>query len=124
MLECGDNLPCPVGDRVQLQQVIVNLITNAIQAMNGVENRPRELLIRTEVVADNQVQAAFQDSGVGVEPAKVDQIFGAFYTTKGDGMGIGLWISRSIVEKHGGRLWATLNDGPGLTMRLTLPFQR
>ena len=73
--------------------------------MNGLENGRNELLIRTERVSGAEVQASFRDTGVGVEPSKVDQIFGAFYTTKGDGMGMGLWISRSIVGKHGGRLW-------------------
>lgn len=122
-LELSDNLPSPVGDRMQLQQVIVNLITNAIQAMDGVENRPRKLLIRTEVAGNNEVQTAFRDTGIGIEPSKLNQIFDAFYTTKGNGMGMGLWISRSIVEQHGGRLWATPNDGPGVTIRLVLPTQ-
>ena len=122
-LDLSDDLPLPFGDRVQLQQVIVNLITNALQAMNGVENPHSELRIRTERAEGAMVQATFRDTGIGVEPSKVDEIFGAFYTTKPDGMGMGLWISRSIVEKHRGRLWATPNDGPGLTIRLTLPFQ-
>jgi PAS domain S-box-containing protein len=120
-MELSDDLPQPFGDRVQLQQVIVNLITNAIQAMTGVERG--ELLIRTERVGVAEVQATFRDTGIGIEPSKMDQIFGAFYTTKADGMGMGLWISRSIVEKHRGRLWATANDGPGLTIALTLPFR-
>jgi PAS domain S-box-containing protein len=120
-MELGDDLPRPVGDRVQLQQVIVNLITNAIQAMSGAESTHGELLIRTEKTGDAEVQALFQDTGVGIEPSKIDQIFGAFYTTKVDGMGMGLWISRSIIEKHRGRLWAIVNTGPGLTIALTLP---
>jgi PAS domain S-box-containing protein len=122
-IELSDDLPRPLGSRVQLQQVIVNLITNAVQAMDGVESTYRELFIRTEKVGEAEVQATFRDTGIGVEPSKIEQIFGAFYTTKADGMGMGLWISRSIVEKHRGRLWATPNDGPGLTVGLTLPFQ-
>jgi PAS domain S-box-containing protein len=120
-MELSQDLPHPFGDRVQLQQVIVNLITNAIQAMSGVEHG--ELLIRTERTEVAEVQATFRDTGIGVEPSKMDQIFGAFYTTKPDGMGMGLWISRSIVEKHRGRLSATANEGPGLTIALTLPFR-
>ena len=120
-MELSDDLPHALCDRVQLQQVIVNLITNAIQAMNGAGNTRNQLLIRTERIGDAEVQATFRDTGIGVEPSKMDQMFGAFYTTKPDGMGMGLWISRSIVEKHKGRLWATANDGPGLTIALTLP---
>jgi PAS domain S-box-containing protein len=120
-MELSDDLPRALCDRVQLQQVIVNLITNAIQAMNGAGNTRNQLLIRTERMGDAEVQATFRDTGIGVEPSKMDQMFGAFYTTKPDGMGMGLWISRSIVEKHKGRLWATANDGPGLTIALTLP---
>ena len=122
-MELNDDLPRCFGDRVQLQQVIVNLITNAIQAITCAANTHGELLIRTQRLGDAEVQAIFRDTGVGVEPSKLDQIFGAFYTTKPDGMGMGLWISRSIVEKHKGRLWASVNDGPGLTIALTLPFQ-
>ena len=121
-MELSDDLPHALCDRVQLQQVIVNLITNAIQAMNGAGNTRNQLLIRTERIGDAEVQASFRDTGIGVEPSKMDQMFGAFYTTKPDGMGMGLWISRSIVEKHKGRLWATANDGPGLTIALTLPW--
>ncbi len=121
-MELSDDLPHALCDRVQLQQVIVNLITNAIQAMNGAGNTRNQLLIRTERIGDAEVQATFRDTGIGVEASKMDQMFGAFYTTKPDGMGMGLWISRSIVEKHKGRLWATANDGPGLTIALTLPW--
>ena len=121
-MELSDDLPHALCDRVQLQQVIVNLITNAIQAMNGAGNTRNQLLIRTERIGDAEVKATFRDTGIGVEPSKMDQMFGAFYTTKPDGMGMGLWISRSIVEKHKGRLWATANDGPGLTIALTLPW--
>lgn len=121
-MELSDDRPLALCDRVQLQQVIVNLITNAIQAMNGAGNTRNQLLIRTERIGDAEVQATFRDTGIGVEPSKMDQMFGAFYTTKPDGMGMGLWISRSIVEKHKGRLWATANDGPGLTIALTLPW--
>ena len=121
-MELSDDHPHALCDRVQLQQVIVNLIMNAIQAMHGAGNGRNQLLIRTERIGDAEVQATFRDTGIGVEPSKMDQMFGAFYTTKPDGMGMGLWISRSIVEKHKGRLWATANDGPGLTIALTLPW--
>jgi signal transduction histidine kinase len=122
-MELSNKMRRAVGDRVQLQQVITSLITNAIQAMNGVENRQRELLLRTEMVGEAEVQVTVQDTGIGVEPSKVDQIFEAFYTTKSDGMGMGLWISRSIVEKHGGRLWVAQSKGPGTTIILRLPLQ-
>jgi PAS domain S-box-containing protein len=121
-LELGD-LPPVIGDCVQLQQVVVNLITNAVQAMSGVESRPRELLLRTQTIRGSRVQVVIRDSGVGLVSTKRDQIFEAFYSTKGDGMGMGLWISRSIIEKHGGRLWAESNDGPGTTILFTLPLR-
>jgi PAS domain S-box-containing protein len=121
-LALGD-LPPVIGDRVQLQQVIVNLITNAVQAMCCVETRPRALLVRTQTISGPQVEVMVRDSGVGLEPTNKDKIFEAFYTTKQDGMGMGLWISRSIIEKHGGRLWAASNDGPGATILFTLPLR-
>src|SRR5262249_11457632 len=120
-LELAGDLPLVAGDRVQLQQVVVNLITNAVQAMDGVENRPREVLLRTQTVGGTQGQVTGGGAGGGLDAAKRDRIFEAFYTTKSDGMGMGLWISRSIIEKHGGRLWAASNDGPGATILFTLP---
>ncbi len=108
------------GDRVQLQQVVINLIMNGIEAMSSVQDRPRELVIRTQEGEHDQVVVAVQDSGTGLDPNITEQIFDAFYTTKGEGMGMGLSISRSIVQDHGGRLWATRNEGPGATFQFTL----
>ena len=110
-----------VGDRIQLQQVILNLLRNAADAMSTIDDRPRELLIRTERDEGNQVRLSVKDSGVGFTPQAAEKIFEAFYTTKTDGMGIGLSISRSIIEAHQGRLWATPNDGPGSTFSFAIP---
>jgi signal transduction histidine kinase len=120
-LELAGNLPPVPGDRVQLQQVILNLLRNASDAMTSVNDRRRELLIRTERDEGDQVRLSVTDAGVGFEPQAVDRLFNAFYTTKKDGMGIGLSISRSIVESHHGRLWATANDGPGATFSFCIP---
>jgi len=105
-------LPLVSGDRVQLQQVILNLLRNGSDAMSDVNDRPRELLFRTEIEQGERVCLSVRDAGIGFEPQALDQIFQTFYTTKDDGMGIGLSVSRSIIENHGGRLWATRNDGP------------
>ena len=109
------------GDRIQLQQVILNLLRNAAEAMNTIDDRPKELLVRTERDGGNQVRLSVKDSGVGLTPEAADKIFQAFYTTKTDGMGIGLSISRSIIEAHQGRLWATPNVGPGSTFSFSIP---
>jgi len=114
------NLPSVVGDRVQLQQVIVNLIVNAIEAMATVEDRERALLIRTQPGEGSQVCVTVRDSGIGFHLQSAERIFDSFHTTKAGGLGMGLSISRSIVESHGGRLWAKLNDGPGATFQFTL----
>ncbi|MGB9177807.1 MAG: PAS domain-containing protein, partial [Pyrinomonadaceae bacterium] len=120
--ELSDDLPPVTGDRVQLQQVILNLVRNASDAMSAVGDRPRELLIRTERDADaDRVRLSVKDAGVGFEPQAADRLFQAFYTTKDDGMGIGLSVSRSIIESHHGRLWATSNDGPGATFSFSIP---
>ena len=119
--ELADDLPAVVGDRIQLQQVILNLLRNAADAMSTVDDRPREVLIRTERYEGNQVRLSVKDSGVGLTPQAAEKIFEAFYTTKTDGMGIGLSISRSIIEAHQGRLWATPNDGPGSTFSFAIP---
>lgn len=119
--ELAENLPPVVADRIQLQQVILNLLRNAADAMSTIDDRPRELLIRTERDEANRVRLSVKDSGVGFTPHAADKIFEAFYTTKTDGMGIGLSISRSIVEAHQGRLWATPNDGPGCTFSFAIP---
>ena len=121
-LELASDLPPVVGDRVQLQQVVLNLITNAVQAMSCVDIRPRELLLRTQTDDSTQALVTLEDSGVGLEPARRDRIFEAFYTTRSGGLGMGLWISRTIIENHGGRLWAASKDGPGATFQFTLPL--
>jgi PAS domain S-box-containing protein len=113
-------LPTVLGDRVQLQQVMINLVINGMEAMAPVTDRPRELLIRSQH-EDDQVLLAVQDSGTGIDPDNADRMFAAFFTTKPSGMGIGLSISRSIIEAHGGRLWASRNAGPGATFQFSLP---
>jgi PAS domain S-box-containing protein len=119
--ELADGLAPVSGDHVQLQQVLLNLIMNAMDAMNAVSDRPRQLAITTRNIDPGQVQVTVQDSGAGLDPNAMPRIFDAFYTTKPTGMGMGLSISRSIVEKHGGRIWATANDGPGTSFHFRLP---
>jgi len=116
----SDRLPAVKGDRVQLQQVILNLIHNASDAMVTVNDRPRQLLIKTETRA-NHVTVSVQDSGVGFSPEISERLFEPFLTTKQGGMGIGLSVSRSIVEAHQGRLWAAQNAGPGATFTFSIP---
>jgi C4-dicarboxylate-specific signal transduction histidine kinase len=117
-------LPLIEGDRVQLQQVIMNLIVNAIEAMSSIGERSRELLIGTRKDASSGVVVAVQDSGPGLNPESVDRLFDAFYTTKPEGMGMGLSICRSIVEAHGGQIWASRTSGSGATVQFTLPVDR
>jgi len=119
--ELSDNFPHVTGDRVQLQQVILNLLLNATEAMRGVENRPRQMIIGTHRDEGDCVRLIVKDSGVGLEPQVMDKLFEAFYTTKKGGMGIGLSVSRSIIESHRGRLWAAPNDGPGATFAFSIP---
>jgi PAS domain S-box-containing protein len=119
--EFADELPPVTGDRVQLQQVILNLFLNAFDAMSGVDDRPRQLVIRTERDEGDRVRLSVQDAGVGLDPQSLDRLFEAFYTTKSGGMGIGLSVSRSIIESHQGRLWAASNDGPGATFSFSIP---
>jgi PAS domain S-box-containing protein len=109
------------GDRVQLQQVILNLVRNASDAMSAVDDRPRQLLIRTERDEGDRVRLMVQDAGLGFDPQAADRLFESFYTTKNDGMGIGLSVSRSIIESHHGHLWATLNKGSGATFSFSIP---
>jgi PAS domain S-box-containing protein len=111
-----------LGDRVALQQVIINLMVNGMEAMSSVADRKRDLLIRSQQHADG-VLVAVQDSGVGIAPDNVDRLFNSFYTTKPNGMGMGLSICRSIIEAHGGKLWAVSNSGRGATFQFTLPHQ-
>jgi C4-dicarboxylate-specific signal transduction histidine kinase len=114
------DVPQIMGDRVQLQQVLMNLIVNSIDAMKDVEGM-RVLSIASQRAADEQVMLSVSDTGVGLPPQQVDQIFNAFFTTKVQGTGMGLRISRSIVESHGGRLWAADNSPRGASFHLTLP---
>ena len=119
--ELAEDLPPVTGDRVQLQQVILNLLRNASDAMSAVDDRPRELVIRTQRDEGDGVRLSVQDAGAGLELKDMDRLFEAFYTTKSEGMGIGLSVSRSIIESHHGRLWAEPNDGPGATFSFSIP---
>lgn len=120
-MDLADDLPLVNGDRVQLQQVIINLFRNAIDAMKEVEDRPRQLLIQTEKDGAENIRLTVRDSGIGFAPETADRLFESFYSTKNEGMGIGLAISRSIVEAHHGKIWATLNPGPGSTFAFSIP---
>jgi C4-dicarboxylate-specific signal transduction histidine kinase len=119
--ELARDLPRVLGDSVQLQQVVLNLLLNGLEAMHDVTG-PRELVIstQTEKGARDRVHVAVQDSGSGIDPQIANRLFEAFYTTKRSGMGMGLSISRSIIEQHGGRLWTAPNDGPGTTFHFTV----
>jgi signal transduction histidine kinase len=108
------------GDRVQLQQVILNLIMNAIEALSGADEGPREVLISTNRYESDGVLVAVRDSGPGLKPESIERVFDPFYTTKPTGMGVGLSICRSIIEAHGGRLWATANTPQGAIFQFTL----
>jgi C4-dicarboxylate-specific signal transduction histidine kinase len=119
--EFAVDLPVVTGDRVQLQQVILNLLRNASDAMSTVDDRPRQLVIRTERDRGHHVRLTVQDAGVGFAPQAMERLFEAFYTTKKDGMGMGLSLSRSIIESHHGRLWAAPNEGPGATFSFSIP---
>ena len=121
--EFTDGLPNVTGDRIQLQQVILNLLRNAWDAMVDVHDRPRTLRVSTEREDGDRVRVSVRDSGVGIDAQNTNRLFDPFYTTKSDGMGIGLSISRSIIERHHGRLWAEPNDGPGVTFSLSIPCQ-
>jgi PAS domain S-box-containing protein len=120
--ELADDLPPVTCDRVQVQQVTLNLVRNATDAMVGVEDHPRHLLIRTEREDGGHVRVTVRDAGVGLDRQSIEKLFDAFYTTKSGGMGIGLSVSRSIIERHHGRLWAEPNDGPGATFSFSIPF--
>ena len=117
-----DDLPALWGDRIQLQQVMLNLLTNAIEAMSWVGEGPRELWVETALGESAEVVITVRDSGPGLAPQHLDRLFDAFYTTKPDGLGMGLAISRLIVESHGGRLWATGNVPTGAAFQFTLPM--
>jgi signal transduction histidine kinase len=119
-IELGDEPLLVTGDRVQLQQVILNLVRNALDAMRDVGDRPRDLLVTADT-EDGRARLVVKDAGIGFAPQGAERLFDAFYTTKSDGMGIGLSLSRSIIESHGGMLWAAPNDGPGATFSFFIP---
>ncbi len=120
-LDLAAGLPPVLGDRIQIQQVILNLIRNGSDAMSAVEDRPRELLIKTESDEGGGVRLSVRDTGLGIDSKVEEKLFEAFYSTKSDGMGIGLCVSRSIMESHRGRLWAMRNEGPGATFLFSIP---
>jgi len=119
--ELAADLPAVVGDRVQLQQVVLNLVLNAAEAMGLVEDRPRLLVIQTGQEDGDRIRLTVRDCGAGFDPRLANRIFETFYTTKPDGMGVGLSISRSIIDRHQGRLWAEHHDGPGATFGFSIP---
>jgi PAS domain S-box-containing protein len=119
--DLAEELPPVMGDRIQIQQVILNLIRNGSDAMNAVDDRPRELTVRTDVDESGGARLSVKDSGVGIHPEIGSKLFEPFYTTKRDGMGIGLSVSRSIMDSHRGRLWAVPNEGPGATFVFSIP---
>jgi len=123
-MELAPALPMVLGDRVQLQQVLINLVMNGIEAMQSVTDRPRELVIRSGQDETHRVLVSVTDSGVGICAKDADRLFSAFFTTKSSGMGMGLSICRSIVEAHGGRLSASCNEGPGATFQFVLPLHQ
>jgi PAS domain S-box-containing protein len=119
--QLSEHVPVILADRIELQQVILNLVMNGVEAMDTVTDRPREMVIRSSAQESDKVLVAVQDSGIGIDSQNFDKIFDTFYTTKPQGMGMGLAISRSIVENHDGSLWATANPDKGATFQFTLP---
>jgi len=115
------NLPPVIADRVQLQQVLLNLVMNSLDALSEVTRRPRRLNIETRMESSGAISVGVQDTGIGIEPERMKEVFEPFYTTKPEGLGLGLAISRSIIEAHGGRFEVTPNDGPGVRFSFTLP---
>jgi C4-dicarboxylate-specific signal transduction histidine kinase len=123
-LELAPAIPLSIGDRVQIQQVIINLVMNGADAMQTIADGPRALMIRSRQAEPDQVLVAVKDSGVGIAPGNADRLFAPFFSTKPNGLGMGLAICHSIIEDHGGRLWATDNDeGPGAMFQFALPSQ-
>jgi C4-dicarboxylate-specific signal transduction histidine kinase len=119
-LELASGLPPVRGDRIQLQQVIVNLAINGMEAMTSVQDRERVLIIRTQRHQSSRVLVAVEDAGIGIEPENVNRVFSAFHTTKPDGLGMGLSICRSIIEAHDGQLWASPNAGSGMMFQFMI----
>jgi PAS domain S-box-containing protein len=122
-VESAADLPPVLADQVELQQVLLNLILNAIEAMSAVTEHARVLEVATAKYGADAIVVAVRDSGTGLDPQRRERIFDAFYTTKPEGMGMGLAISRTIIDAHGGRLWAMPNEGPGTTFQFTLPIR-
>ena len=120
-VESADDSISVVGDRVQLEQALLNLAMNGMEAMNGIKDRRLELTIKIDRVDEEQVMVVVTDRGTGIKPQEIDRVFKAFHTTKNTNLGMGLAISRSIIEAHGGRLWAEPNIGPGTTFKFTIP---
>jgi signal transduction histidine kinase len=111
-----------LAGRVELQQVVINLMMNGMQAMEPVTDRPRRLVVRSFAQAE-EVLVSVQDSGIGIDPENMGRLFNAFFTTRANGMGMGLSIGRSIIESYGGRIWASSNDGAGTTFQFALPVR-
>jgi signal transduction histidine kinase len=122
--ELASALPMVFVDRIQLQQVIINLVINSVEAMQSVTDRPRELTIQSRRDGAHQVLLTVKDCGVGISAENADRLFSAFFTTKPSGMGMGLSIGRSIIEAHGGRLWAEPNSPQGAAFHFTLPLRQ
>jgi signal transduction histidine kinase len=121
VVDLASDLPLVIGDRIQLQQVILNLLRNGMEAMSEVIDRPRQLAIRTQACDTGEVCFSVQDTGIGVEAEMMPRLFEPFFTTRSQGIGMGLPISRSIIEAHGGRLWAESVAGEGSTFLFTIP---
>ena len=121
-LELSGELPTVRGDRIQLQQVILNLIMNGAEAMASIQGS-RELLVTSQASAAGGILVSVRDSGIGIKPEDMNRMFDPFFTTKPTGMGMGLSVSRSIIEAHGGRIWAATNGDPGLTVQFSLPAE-
>jgi C4-dicarboxylate-specific signal transduction histidine kinase len=121
-MELSSALPAVLGDRVQLQQVIINLLINGIEAMAPITDRPREILIRSQQHEAGEVLVAVLDSGIGIDSETAEKLFSAFFTTKPSGMGMGLSISRSIIRAHGGKLWVSPNADHGAAFQFTVPI--
>jgi signal transduction histidine kinase len=117
----ADNLPAVIGDRIQLQQVIQNLLRNALDSMSEIDDRPRQLFIKTESDDGGNVRLIVRDAGIGIAPEAAERLFDPLFTTKKEGMGIGLSVCRSIVEAHRGQLWAAANAGPGSSFVFSIP---
>jgi C4-dicarboxylate-specific signal transduction histidine kinase len=120
--ELASGLPPVLGDRVQLQQVVINLLINGVEAMAPITDRPHEIVIRSQQHEGGQVHVAVLDSGIGIDSETAEQLFSAFFTTKPSGMGMGLSISRSIIRAHGGRLWVSPNPDHGAAFQFTVPI--